>query len=86
MTEFVLAKEQKKERDRARKQSIQTSISSIKRGFTTAEAAAYTGDSESKLRQMRMESSDEEGPAFIKRGRKVIYLREALDAYLEGVA
>ena len=57
-----------------------------KRGLTEAEAANYIGMSRSFLRQARMDGrrlNRTPGPPFTKIGRKVLYLRDDLDAWLE---
>lgn len=58
-----------------------------KRAYTEIEAARYLGLSRSFLRQSRMHGQREgkiPPPKFIKMGkRKIIYLREDLDHFLE---
>ena len=57
-----------------------------KRAYSTAEAALYIGRSESYLRQVRMADSHENltlGPEYRKQGRRVHYLKEDLDRWLE---
>ena len=58
-----------------------------KRAFTTSEAASYCGISESLLRQARMTGPKKrrlEAPQSTKLGgRKIVYLREDLDAWLD---
>lgn len=49
--------------------------------MTTAEAADYLGASPETLKYWRCHKK---GPAYIKTGRKIIYKRSALDAYLAG--
>lgn len=49
--------------------------------MTTAEAAEYTGFSESYFRCGRYNGNPNQ-PAYIKIGRKVIYLRADLDDWL----
>lgn len=60
---------------------------SPKRAYTEIEAARYIGMSRSFLRQSRMHGQREgkiPPPKFIKAGkRKIIYLREDLDCFLE---
>ncbi len=59
-----------------------------KRGLSEAEAAEYIGMSRSFLRQARMDGTRTNrtpGPRFSKIGRKVIYLKDDLDAWLEGL-
>ncbi|WP_422490978.1 hypothetical protein [Endozoicomonas sp. ALE010] len=53
----------------------------IKRGFTPEQASNYTGFSKSLIDHYRTDGqvNDISGPAFIKIGRKVIYLKESLD-------
>ena len=61
----------------------------LKRGFSSKEAAAYIGMSEAYLRLDRSQGATGNrtpGPPYIKRGRRIIYLREDLDAWLEKVA
>ena len=53
------------------------------RGFNTANAAAYIGWSESFLRRARIGKTKTPGPRFKKHGKRVTYLREDLDAFLE---
>ena len=53
------------------------------RGFNTANAAAYIGWSESFLRRARIGKTKARGPRFKKHGKRVTYLREDLDAFLE---
>lgn len=56
-----------------------------KRGFSTSEAAQYIGVSESLLRQARMASKNIDAPKHTKLScRKIIYLIEDLDAWLDG--
>lgn len=57
-----------------------------KRGFSSKEAAEYLGIAESTLRQTRMDGNRENRifpPPFIKCGKKIIYLRDDLDHWLE---
>jgi predicted DNA-binding transcriptional regulator AlpA len=57
------------------------------RALKEPEAAEYISMSESFLRQSRMDGIRENrtpGPPFVKIGRAVRYLREDLDAWLEG--
>lgn len=60
---------------------------SIKRAYTEIEASRYIGMSRSFLRQSRMHGQREgkiPPPKFLKAGkRKIIYLREDLDRWLE---
>ena len=55
----------------------------LPRGFNTANAAGYIGWSESFLRRARLGKTKVPGPRFQKRGKRVTYLREDLDAFLE---
>jgi hypothetical protein len=61
-----------------------------KRGFTTPEAADYIGRSASWLRKKRLRGSSDPGdpgPRHLKTdGGSAIYLREDLDAWLDGLA
>ncbi len=61
-----------------------------KRGFTTREAGEYIGRSASWLRKKRLRGPDDPGdpgPSYLKaEGGSVIYLKEALDAWLDGLA
>ena len=53
------------------------------RGFNTANAATYLGWSASFLRRARLGKTKIPGPRFKKHGKRVTYLREDLDAFLE---
>ena len=53
------------------------------RGLNTSDAAQYISFSESFLRKARMGITDVAGPNFKKIGKRVVYLREDLDAFLE---
>jgi len=53
------------------------------RGFNTQAAAHYLGLSPSWLRKARMGITNTPGPRFKKVGRKVIYARDSLDAFLD---
>lgn len=53
------------------------------RGLTTHDAARYIGFSESFLRKARIGLTDVPGPNCKKIGKRVVYLREDLDAFLE---
>ncbi|WP_422447023.1 MULTISPECIES: helix-turn-helix transcriptional regulator [unclassified Endozoicomonas] len=57
----------------------------IKRGFTPEQASNYTGFSKSLIDHYRTDGqvNDISGPAFIKIGRKVIYLKESLDEWMD---
>jgi predicted DNA-binding transcriptional regulator AlpA len=64
---------------------FQSSQPALKRTFTEAEAASYTGMSRSFLRQDRMNGQRENrthGPKYIRIGRSIRYLIEDLDAWL----
>ena len=57
-----------------------------RRGLSEAEAADYIGMSRSFLRQARMDGkriNRTPGPPFTKIGRKVLYLRDDVDRWLE---
>lgn len=57
-----------------------------RRGLSEAEAATYIGMSRSFLRQARMDGkrlNRTPGPPFSKIGRKVLYLKDDLDNWLE---
>ena len=57
-----------------------------RRGLSEAEAADYIGMSRSFLRQARMDGkrvNRTPGPPFTKIGRKVLYLKDDLDTWLE---
>lgn len=58
----------------------------VRRCLTEKEAAPYIGMSRSFLRQSRMNGKRRNrtpGPPFIKIGRKVLYLEDDLNAWLE---
>lgn len=60
-----------------------------KRALSEIEASEYIGMSRSFLRQSRMEGNRESrtpAPPFLKIGRTVRYLKEDLDAWLNGFA
>ena len=57
-------------------------ILDIKRGFSTADAAIYLGVSQSHLRHSRLQPPSANGPRYTRIGRKILYLREDLDAWL----
>lgn len=61
-----------------------------KRGYSTGEAAVYIGRSVSWLRKKRLRGSEDPGdpgPRYLKTGSgSTIYLREDLDAWLDGLA
>jgi len=57
-----------------------------KRGLSEAEAAEYIGMSRSFLRHARMDGerfNRPPGPPFTKIGRKILYLKDDLDRWLE---
>ena len=62
----------------------------LKRGYSTREAAVYIGRSASWLRKKRLRGRDDPGdpgPRYLKPDfGSVLYLREALDAWLESLA
>lgn len=65
---------------------IPRSLRVHRRGFCEAEAAHYIGMSRSFLRQARMDGrrlNRTPGPPFSKIGRKVLYLKDDLDRWLE---
>lgn len=56
-----------------------------RRGFSEAEAATYLGVSQSTLRHGRSEGQRDgrmPQPPFVRLGRRIIYLRDDLDAWL----
>ncbi len=53
------------------------------RGLSTADAAHYISFSESFLRKARIGLTNTPGPKFKKIGKKVVYLREDLDTFLD---
>ena len=53
------------------------------RGLSTALAARYIGLSESFLEKARINQTKLPGPKFKKLGKRVVYLRDDLDAYLD---
>ena len=58
----------------------------LKRGYREREASLYIGMSPSFLRQDRMNGSRETrtpGPRWIRVGRRILYLREDLDQWLD---
>ncbi len=61
-----------------------------KRGYSTGEAAVYIGRSVSWLRKKRLRGAGDPGdpgPRYLKtEGGAAIYLREDLDAWLDGLA
>jgi len=54
-----------------------------RRALSEREAAAYSSLSRSFLRQKRMRGAQAPRPPFCKIGRKVVYLRDDLDRFLE---
>ncbi|MBU2877716.1 helix-turn-helix transcriptional regulator [Aliiglaciecola lipolytica] len=62
-------------------------LNNRKRALSEIEASEYISMSRSFLRQARMEGNRDNrtpAPPFIKIGRSVRYLRDDLDAWLEG--
>ena len=53
------------------------------RGLSTTAAAAYTSISESFLEKSRIGATDVPGPRWRKVGKRVIYLKDDLDAWLD---
>ena len=53
------------------------------RGLSTESAARYLGLSTSFLEKARLNQTKTPGPKFKKKGKRVIYLRDDLDIYLE---
>lgn len=53
------------------------------RGLSTADAARYTGLSASFLEKARIGKTKTPGPKFQKIGKRILYLRDSLDAFLE---
>ena len=53
------------------------------RGFSTRDAAIFLGLSASFLEKARIGQTMTPGPRATKIGRRVVYLREDLDAYLD---
>ncbi len=53
------------------------------RGLPVASAARYIGLSESFLNKARVNQTKLPGPAFIRVGARILYLRESLDRYLD---
>ena len=52
------------------------------RGLITAAAARYTGLSTSFLEKARLNLTKTPGPKYRRIGKRVVYLRDDLDAYL----
>ena len=60
----------------------------IQRGFNEAEAARYIGMSKSYLQKDRTEGAlagRTPGPRWLKAGKRVIYLKDELDRWLEAL-
>ena len=58
----------------------------LKRALTEKQAAEYIGMSRSYLRQDRMNGLRENhtpGPPFVRKGRRILYLIDDLDVWLE---
>ena len=58
----------------------------LKRGLSEAETAQYLGVSRSTLRQSRMDGPRQgriPSPPFVRAGRRIIYLLDDLDGWLE---
>lgn len=55
----------------------------LARGLRTRDAADYIGFSEAFLRKARRGETTVPGPIFKRIGRRVIYLREDLDVFLD---
>ena len=53
------------------------------RGLSTALAARYLGLSESFLEKARVNQTKLPGPTATKIGKRIIYLKENLDSYLD---
>ena len=53
------------------------------RGLNTAAAARYLGLSASFLEKARLNQTTTPGPPFRRKGKRVLYLRNELDTYLE---
>ena len=53
------------------------------RGLNTVAAARYLGLSTSFLEKARLKQTTTSGPKFRRKGKRVLYLRNELDAYLE---
>ncbi len=61
----------------------QSTTAPIARALSTASAAIYCGLSESFLEKSRVSQTKTPGPKATKIGKRVVYLREDLDAYLD---
>ena len=55
----------------------------IPRGLSTEAAARYLGISPSFLEKARIGKTKTKGPKFTKIGKRILYLRDVLDAFLE---
>jgi len=55
----------------------------VPRGLNTEAAARYLGLSPSFLEKSRIGKTKTPGPKFKKIGKRILYLRDSLDAYLE---
>ena len=69
------------------RRSYQTRGSEEKRGLTEQEASVYLGISRSTLRHGRSDGARENRmppPPFVQLGRKIVYLKDDLDAWLTG--
>ena len=53
------------------------------RGLNTAAAARYIGLSTSFLEKARLNQTKTPGPLFRRKGKRILYLKNELDAYLE---
>ena len=53
------------------------------RGLNTAAAARYLGLSTSFLEKARLNQTITPGPKFRRKGKRILYLKNELDAYLE---
>lgn len=75
----------KSKKHQGRKPAKRAEVVSIegKRALSEREAAAYSNLSTSFLRQKRMRDAEAPKPPFCKIGRKVVYLRDDLDRFLE---
>ena len=54
------------------------------RALSTPDAGRYVGQSEGYLKKARRGLTDIPGPKFRKIGKRVVYLREDLDTWLDG--
>lgn len=62
----------------------QENLTSIQCNMRPAEAALYTGLSESKLAKLRMRHNRAIGPNFLKISGCVVYRRSDLDHWMDG--